>query len=154
MSQAEAAVLTTRSSQYRDYPEELKAAVIAAIEQNGGQIRPTCRLFNLPYDTVHYWWTKSERFRQIKPASAQNLADKLEELAHSTADSLAEHDFSIVAARDKAAVLSVAIDKMQLLRGEPTAITGSVHREELTLILQKALTEDGPQDAVVLTESG
>ena len=34
---AEVAILTARATQYRDYPEELKAAVIQAIEQNGRQ---------------------------------------------------------------------------------------------------------------------
>lgn len=139
MSAAEAQTLAVRSTQYRDYPEELKAAVISAIEANGGQIRPTAKLFNLPYDTVHYWWAHSERFRQIQPASAQNLADKLENLANDTADSLLQHDFSIVAARDKAAVMAVAIDKMQLLRGQPTEIVERVDSTKVLLLLADAL---------------
>jgi transposase-like protein len=135
----EASTLERRAITYRDYPEELKASIIAAIEANGGQIRPTARLFNLPYDTVHYWWTHSERFRQIQSPSATNLAAKLENIAHQYTDSLAEHDMALVTARDKAAIVSNTIDKMQLLRGEPTSITLNVERNDLTILLQSAI---------------
>lgn len=130
MSANETKALEARATQYRDYPEELKAACISAIEANGGQIRPTARLFNIPYDTIHYWWTQSERYRQIQPASALNLADKLENIAYSYADSIADHDLSIVPVRDKAAVMDTAIKNMQLLRGQATSISASVDSDE------------------------
>ena len=136
---AEAATLIQQRITYRDYPEELKASIIAAIEANGGQFRPTARLFNIRYDTVHYWWTHSERFRQIQSPSAQNLADKIEQTAHNTIDSIAEHDLSVVSFADKTRSLGIMIDKMQLLRGLPTSITESVERQELTVILESAL---------------
>lgn len=135
----EAAQLAVRAQTYRDYPEDLKAAVVAAIEANGGNVLATSRLFNLPRDTVNYWWQHSERFVEIKHASSNNLADKLEFVAHNYVDSLAEHDLSIVTARDKAAVANLAIQNMQLLRGLPTSITESVERQELVCILQSAL---------------
>ncbi|SRR5713101_2642305 len=121
---SEATTLAVRAQSYRDYPVELKAAVIAAIEQNGGNVLATSKLFNLPPDTVRYWWANSDRFREIQVTSSICLADKLENVAHSYVDSLASHDLSIVTARDKASVAAIAIDKMQLLRGEPTSIPG------------------------------
>lgn len=124
MSTSETKVLEARSAAYRDYPEELKASVIAAIKANNGNVLATSRLFNLPRDTVNYWWRHSERFVELEQTSKLNLADKLEQIAHNTTDSLADHDLSIVSYRDKASSLAVIIDRMQLLRGEPTTIAG------------------------------
>lgn len=137
----EAAQLAIKSQTYRDYPVELKAAVIAAIEQNGGNVLATSKLFNLPRDTVNYWWRNSERFVEIKQPSSLNLADKLESVAHDAVDSMSAHDLSMVTYADKARALSVVIDKMQLLRGQPTSITENIERQELTVVLQNALSE-------------
>lgn len=135
----EAIALSRRSETYRDYPPELKASIITAIENNDGNVAATAKLFCLPEDTVRYWWKNSERFREIQSASSLSLADKLESIAHAQADSIAAHDLSIVTIADKAKVLSVSVDKMQLLRGQPTSITQTVERQELTVILQQAL---------------
>jgi hypothetical protein len=141
MSAQEVQTLEKRAESYRDYPIELKAAVIAAIEQNGGNVLATSKLFNLPPDTVRYWWANSSRFREIQATSQICLADKLENIAHSYADSLAAHDLQIVTARDKAAVIATAVDKMQLLRGLPTDISTSIEKVELTVVLQDALRD-------------
>lgn len=135
----EVQTLEKRAASYRDYPIELKAAVIAAIEQNGGNVLATSKLFNLPRDTVNYWWQHSDRFVELKQTSGLCLADKLENVAHTYVDSLADHDLSIVAARDKAAVANIAIQNMQLLRGQPTSISESIERQELTVLLESAL---------------
>jgi transposase-like protein len=138
---AEAAQLTIKSAPYRDYPVELKAAVIAAIEQNGGNVLATSRLFNLPRDTVNYWWANSERFVEIKQQTRLALADKCENIAHSLADSIESHDLSIVPLAQKATTLGIVIDKMQLLRGLPTNISENIERKELTVVLEDALAE-------------
>jgi transposase-like protein len=149
MSAAEVQTLAARKTiAYQDYSEEFKASIIAAIEANNGNVHATAKLFNVPSDTVRYWWANSERFREIQAASSENLANKLEHLAHSCADSLAEHDFSIVAARDKAAVMAVAIDKMQLLRGQPTEIVENVESHKVLVLLAGAL---GVEDKAIVT---
>ena len=136
----ERATIEKRAESYRDYPIELKASVIAAIEANGGNVLATSKLFNIPRDTVNYWWNNSDRFVELKHPSSQNLADKLEDIAVSYADSLASHDQSVVAANDKASIITKMVQNFQLLRGQPTSITESVERNELTVILQTCLT--------------
>lgn len=138
---AELLTLEKRAASYRDYPVELKAAVIAAIEQNGGNVLATSKLFNLPRDTVNYWWQHSERYVELKQTSSLCLADKLESVAHNYVDSLADHDLQLVTARDKASVAQIAIQNMQLLRGQPTNISENIERNELTIVLQSALSE-------------
>lgn len=141
----EVAVLQQRASTYRTYPAELKASIIAAIENNGYNVAATAKLFCLPEDTVRYWWHNSERFREVQGTSVLGLADKLEVIAHTNADSLAAHDLSLVPYSDKARALGVIIDKMQLLRGEPTSITTNIERQEITHILQQSLVEIGSE---------
>lgn len=154
MSLSESKLLESRTEEYRDYPKELKASIIAAIEANGGNVLATSKLFNIPRDTVNYWWRHSDRFVELKQPSGQNLADKLENIANSTADSLADHDLSIVSARDKAAIITGMATTMQLLRGLPTAITADLERTELTVILQSSLSaglELGNDDVIDIT---
>ncbi len=136
---AEAATLTKRAEAYRDYSPELKAAVIQAIENNGGNVNGTAQLFDVPRDTVLYWWRNRQRFTEVQQEKALALSDKLESIAHDQADSIACHDLSVVSLKDKATVLAITIDKMQLLRGQPTSITENIERQELTLTLQQSL---------------
>ena len=138
MSQ-QASVIDSRPKPYRDYPAELKASVIQALQANGGNLVTTCNLFNIPRETVRYWWENSERFNEFRQLASANLADKLENIAHSYTDSLADHDKSEISAVDKIRIVASAVDKMQLLRGQPTSITESVERNELTVILQQTL---------------
>jgi transposase-like protein len=140
MSAAETKTLEARAQEYRDYPKDLKASVIQAIDANGSNVLATARLFNIPPQTVDYWYRHSNRFSQVQKPSGINLADKLENLANSTADSMAEHDLSIVTYADKARALSVVIDKMQLLRGNPTQIVEQLESKELLVVLAEALS--------------
>lgn len=137
----ESAISQPRATTYRDYPEELKAAVISAIQANDGNVMATAKLFNIPQDTAYYWWRNAERFREIQRTSSLSLADKLESIAHANADSLAIHDLSAVAYIDKARALGVIIDKMQLLRGQPTSITANIETIGLASFLDSALAD-------------
>ncbi len=149
MSQ-EAKALESRSSQYRDYPTDLKAAVIKAIEANNGNVLATAKLFGIPQDTAYYWWKTSDRYSQFQNTSGINLADKLENLAHSAADSMAEHDLNIVSFADKARAMGIVIDKMQLLRGQPTTINANLDVKEVSIVLSSSLADfeqtDTPAD--------
>ncbi len=137
---AEVKILEKRAESYRDYPIELKASVIAAIEANGGNVLATSKLFNLPRDTVNYWWNHAERFVEVKHASSQSLADQCEGIARNLAESISGHDLSIVPLHHKASAFGVIVDRMQLLRGQPTSITVDLERTELTVILQSSLS--------------
>lgn len=141
MSANEAQTLEIRRAQYNSYSEETKAAIVAAIEANNGNVFATARLFNVPHDTAYYWWYNSDRYSEFqKQKSSFSLADNIEEIAKKSTDSLLAQDFSTVNARDKATILAIAVDKMQLLRGLPTSITETVNKAEIIQALQAALT--------------
>ncbi len=137
----EAVILAQRQVEtYQTYSPEFKAAIITAIENNQGNVAATAKSFNLNEDTVRYWWRNSERFREFKGASL-SLADRIESLAFDNVDSMALHDLSIVSYADKARALNVLVNNMQLLRGQPTSITESIERTDVTVILQSALSD-------------
>jgi len=124
---------------YRDYSVELKAAVIEACENNNGNTLATAKLFNIPQTTVYEWVKHSGRFNEIRKASATNLADRIEHLANKNIDSVEVHDLSTVSYADKVRSLGVLIDKMQLLRGNPTQITENIEHSRVSVALQVAL---------------
>ena len=146
MSAAEVKILESRAQSYRDYPIELKASAVAAVEANGGNVTATAKLFaNIPYDTLYYWWKNSDRYFEIKNASSLHLVDKLDNIVHKTADSLAEHDLSIVSAKDKASIISSLTTTTQLLKGLPTSITQDTQRSELLIVMQSAMESIEPE---------
>lgn len=137
----EAATLERRAVTYRDWPADKKAEAIAAYETNGS-LKQTARLLNIPAQTLRYWIESSDRYRNdFRPQQTADLVSKLEFNAHNLADSIAEHDLSIVPLAAKATALGIVIDKMQLLKGLPTSITEQVERTDVTIILQSALAD-------------
>lgn len=141
----EAAILDQRSRQYQDYSPEQKAEVISKVRANGGSVTLTAKLLGIPRQTIDYWIREQDRYADFQPEIQRELSNKLENIAHNLADSIEDHDLSIVPLASKATALAIAIDKMQLLRGLPTSITGEVERQELVVILQSALGEDTGQ---------
>ena len=147
----EAKVLESRVLQYQDYPKEFKASIIAAIEANGGNVSATAKLFNISRDTAYYWWRNSDRYREIQSPSSLSLADQCEGIARNLAESISEHDLSIVPLHHKAQTFGVVVDRMQLLRGQPTSINTEVERTELVVIMQSSLSAGLELEAIDIT---
>jgi hypothetical protein len=140
MSAQESKVLEARQVQYHaDYSEDFKASIVQAVANNNGNVLATSKLFNLPRDTVYYWWRHSDRYLEVQQPSQGSLADQCEGIARNLAESMGAHDLSIVPLHHKASAFGVVVDRMQLLRGQPTSITENVDRQELTLILENSL---------------
>jgi transposase-like protein len=145
----EAAILEHRSRQYQDYSPEQKAEVIAQCKTMGS--KAVSRLRGIPRQTIDYWIKEQDRYAQIQPEITQELANKCENIAHNLADSIEDHDLSIVPLAAKATALGIVIDKMQLLRGLPTSINAEVERQELVIILQSALNAGLEGEAIDVT---
>lgn len=140
MSTAEAKVLESRAlTGYQDYSPERKAEVIALVDANNGNVKQTALDTGIAHQTIRYWLTQADRYSQFQNAKRGDLGDKMEFLAHNLADSIAEHDLSIVSLAHKATAMGIVIDKMQLLRGLPTAISGSAQTDEERNTAKQAL---------------
>lgn len=150
----EAAILEHRSRTYQDYNSEQKAEIIAQVHACNGSITHVASLRGIPRNTIKYWMEEQDRYSEIRPEITRNLSDKLENIAHNLADSIEDHDLSIVPLASKATALAIAVDKMQLLRGLPTSINTEVERQELVVILQSALSAGLETPAIDITPEG
>lgn len=148
---SERAILQARA--YADYSAERKAEILALVTAHGGNVAQVARLTQIPHQTIRRWVEASDRYSALQTEKQIDLAQKLENNAHKLANSIADHDLSIVPLASKATALGIMVDKMQLLRGEPTSITANVERQELTVTLRSALSEL-TEDAIDVTPEG
>lgn len=139
------------------YSDEDVARVIALVDANEGNTAETARQTGIPQRTIHHW--TSDRTALVPDSQTvlpykRALADRFEEEAHAALDhasrmrNRAEYRDSMVAA-------GIAVDKMRLLRDQPTEIVTSAEERDrlLTEILTRVLdrmnaSEPGEPDAI------
>jgi hypothetical protein len=114
----------------RQYSDEDKAAALATLDMNGGNLSKTAKKFGIAISTLQSWRdgrgtnTSVTNMRNVKKGE---LADKLEQVAHAYTDHLLSPvTINDTGAKDAAVTVGTAIDKMRLLRGLPTEIISVV----------------------------
>jgi transposase-like protein len=112
----------------RRYSDEEKAAALATLDANGGNIAETQRQIGIPYRTLANWaaeernGTMHEDVANLGNIKKIDLAQRLEEIARELADAMPDK-IERANLQQVATSMAIAIDKMQLLRGAPTSIT-------------------------------
>jgi hypothetical protein len=116
----------------RQYSDTQKAEALAALDANGGKVKPTAAALSIPEKTLEEWSKNrgiNPEVANIRAGKREDLADRLEELAHSLLDGAAgkilDANLSNVSVS-----LGIAIDKMRLLREQPTSITAALTDDE------------------------
>ena len=148
MSTELATIPTPQVSQtYRDYSPEFKAAAIAAYEANDCNLTGTAKELSIPFQTLDYWIRTADRRSQFQMGVKADLASEYEAIAFQTTRIAKETlDDPERAAKIPFAALmtggAVATDKMLVLRNQPTSITLTIERQELTVLLQQALDDE------------
>ncbi len=113
----------------RRYSDEEKAQALAALDANGGNVKRTAGQLGIPVSTLREWARGRgvvNGVTKIRHQKKGELADELETIAWRVLDALPEK-LAEADARALATLLGIVIDKVQLLRGQPTdrtAITG------------------------------
>jgi transposase-like protein len=128
-----------------NYSDQRRAEALAALDANGGNLSKTSRDTGIPRQTLQEWrdGRVPEGVPELRQEKKAALADRLEELAHTIVDAL-PGKVADAGLQQAATSLAIAIDKMQLLRGEATAIHGN-----------RDLTEDERADRLAaLLEQG
>lgn len=124
----------------RQYTEDDKANALATLELNGGNLLKTASALKIPYMTLKDWSSGlgvTVAVTENREVKKQSIADSLEELCYkilgTVPDKLAEASF-----KDAMTGLGIAVDKMQVLRGEPNTInshrTSSTHTERVEAV--------------------
>lgn len=106
------------------HSDNRKAEALAALDANGGNVARTARQLGIPRKTLSEWAAGrgvAEDVAEIRQQKTEALADRLETIAHSLLDSFKDKlpDASL---KDAATAFGIAVDKMRLLREEPTSI--------------------------------
>jgi len=112
----------------RQYSDREKASALAALDANGGNVNQTARQLAIPRKTLALWASSrhlSADVADIRHEKRKELGERLEDLAHTLVDLLPDK-LPSASVRDLAGALIVAVDKMQLLKGAPTAISKDV----------------------------
>jgi len=118
---------------WHTYTDQDKAAALAYLQSKGWRIAEAARDLGMPEDTLRSWAAGKrlppgvrEKYDEIK----QGLSLKLENIANQIIDAIPD-TIPTASLKDLGAILSVVIDKMRLLREEPTAITESMDRRAM-----------------------
>jgi transposase-like protein len=126
----------------RQYSDAEKAAALAALDANGGNVARTARDLDIPRKTLAEWaadrHTHSE-VAELRQEKKRDLAQRLEEIAWELAEALPGKK-ELASLQHTATAMAIAIDKMQLLRGAPTSIT-DISIEQLAERIER-MTED------------
>jgi hypothetical protein len=112
----------------RQYSDNEKGAALAALDANDGNVSRTAKQLKIPRTTLLEWIADrhvSNDVSDIRQEKRKELSERLEDLAHTLVDILPDK-LPAASVRDLAGALIVAVDKMQLLKGAPTAISKDV----------------------------
>lgn len=126
---------------YRDYSPEFKAHTLALVKSNNGNVLRTAKELGLDESVIRLWLRQQSRYRSLSEQKVIELAEKAEFNAHLLADSIADHDLETASLAQKATAMGIMVDKMQLLRGQPTSISISLGRDDINSFLSSSLSD-------------
>ena len=110
----------------RVYSEDVKAAALMTLDENGGNLLKTAKQTGVPYATLHEW--KSGRgintaVSEVRYHKRGSLVERYEELRDLMLDK-AMQDYKDASFRDIVGAIHIIHDKIETLKGQPTTIQG------------------------------
>lgn len=129
------------------YTDKEKAEALAIVDMQGGNVNAAARLTGVPQSTLERW-ASGERVNQnveaLRISERKPLSDLIEDLAYDIVDAVKTNgSLKRSNARDLLISLGIAVDKIQLLRGQPTSITENLlsdeaRAERVAILLEQA----------------
>ena len=110
------------------YSDEERSVALAALDAHRGHLENTSKYLGIPESTLVYWRDGGAVNRQtakLRAKKKEELSSRIEALAHNLIDVL-PGKVDEMSGKDIAVSLGIAVDKMLILRGQPTSITGNV----------------------------
>lgn len=104
------------------YTDEDKAAALAMLDANDGNVKGTADSLGIPESTLRSW--KNDRgtprnIAELRDKNRGELSDRIFNLTHLVLDNLPEK-LDEASAKDLFVSLGILVDKLQLLKGQPT----------------------------------
>lgn len=111
-----------KAQRKRAYTDQERAAALVVVDFCEGNLSEASRRTGIPRITLFEWNSGrvNSDVSEIRQEKKKDLADKLEDLAEKYVDSMTSTAGSATS-RD-AVALGIVIDKMQILRGQPSVI--------------------------------
>lgn len=139
----------------RRYSDADKATALAALDANGGSVQRTATELGIPERTLRTWASGqglSDDSANLRDQKKGELADQLEVIASKLAKAI-PGKIREANLQQVATSLGITIDKMQLLRGKPTAINEDVNdaRDKLAHLINRhaaVANQDGDSERV------
>jgi hypothetical protein len=122
------------------YSPERKAEILSLLDANNGNTLKTANQSGISHTTIQYWELNRHRFDELRQEKQADLASRMENAANYALD-LAQTKAPDASYAQLMTGAAIAIDKMQLLRNQPTSITQHVNSESLTVVLAQVLNE-------------
>jgi len=110
---------------HRSYSERERAEALAALDAFGGNVLATARALDMPARTLEEWSKGRGVHADVAELRVQKrvgLAAQLETLAYRIVEAVTPEDIQKASLRDKMVACGIIIEKVQLLRGQPTQI--------------------------------
>ncbi len=116
--------MSTKAATRRHYSDREKLEALAAYDQNGGNLSQTAREMKVPIKTLAEWrdGRVSMDVADTRAIWREELSARLETMAHDLLDAL-PGKIESASLKDVVNALAVIIDRMLLLRREPTIIS-------------------------------
>ena len=120
-----------------------------ALYDQVGSLEKAAETLGIPVSTLHGWVQSGDYDSELRTQKSKDLAEKFEDAANRYLD-LASKKSKKAPFNHLLTAAGIAVDKMQLLRGEATSISVNVERQELTVTL-KATLDELAQEAIDIT---
>lgn len=117
----------------RRYSDEERANALAALAANGGNVEKTARELTIPETTLRQWANGHchPEATQLSERKKGPLSDHLETVAYALAGDLSDPERRKNAKFSEVAVaFGIVVDKMQVLRGQPSSISETLSDHE------------------------
>ena len=122
----------------RTYSEDVKAAALMTLDENGGNLLKTAKETGVPYATLHDWKEGrgiNSAVSEVRYRKRGSLVERYEELLYKLLDK-AEQDYKGASFRDIMGAIHIIHDKIETLKGRPTQIQGHTLSKQDYAILE------------------
>lgn len=123
---------------YKRYSDEQKAAALAALKSNGGNLFRTSHEVKIPLGTLNNWAKDTrepvENFAKLQTEKEEGLAELCETVARKYLNQAGDpHVVSATPGNLAMTAAGIAIDKSRLLREQATFISGTQEKDPVEL---------------------
>ncbi len=146
----------SKSKSKTKYSDVQRGEVLAILDSNGGNQHLTAKQTNVPRSTIQQWQSGlvSDDVPKIRQEKKAELSDLFENIARTHLGNAAdESKIDKTSSKDSVLTAGIAVDKMLLLRGQPTSIvqTQQSKVEHYITITRKVAEKNGATVEEVLT---